>query len=266
MMREYQKNFITLYEDFRDSENRKNKAEKIKYILENLNIHNEKGVCLDIGCSNGIITESVSALFDRVIGLDFDSIAMKMVDQNSISSVKYVYGDAMCLPFPDQNFDALICSQTYEHVPSDVQLFSEILRVLKPGGIVYFSGPNKTFLIEPHYYLPFLHWLPEKWADCYVQLLGKGDKYYERSRTYWNLKKIFEPYKIIDVVIYVVEFYSLNNKKKLSRSLYKGLAHLPIFLWRLLSPFMININWILIKKENPDDEKTKVHFASTKSS
>jgi len=44
-MREYQKDFITLYDDFQDGENRKRKAEKINYILEKLALHNPQGTC-----------------------------------------------------------------------------------------------------------------------------------------------------------------------------------------------------------------------------
>jgi len=263
-MRDYQKNFITLYEHFQDGEIRLNKAEKIKYVLEKLNVHNSTGICLDIGCSNGIITKTIAPLFGNVVGVDFDAVAMRMVDQNAEINLKYVYGDAMCLPFANQSFDALVCSQTYEHVPSDVKLFSEIYRVLKPGGVVYFSGPNKTFPVEPHYYLPFLQWLPEKWANRYVKLTGKGDEFYERSRTYWNLKKVFSNYQIIDAIVYVLEFFSQTRKKQFARNFYKFLSKIPVPVWKVLSQFNVNINWVLIKKENPDHEKTKIRFAGEK--
>jgi len=264
-MREYQKNFYTLYEHFQDNEIRINKADKIRYVLEKVNVHNPDGICLDIGCSSGIITKKIAPLFKKVIGLDFDIIAMKMIDQNAEENLKYAYGDAMRLPFGDEKFDAIICSQTYEHVPSDIQLFSEVKRVLKPGGIVYFSGPNKTFPVEPHYYLPFLQMLPEKWANRYLQLTGKGDEFYERSRTYWNLKKIFRTYQIIDAVILVLDFFAKTKKKKHARSLYKVLSKIPTPLWKLMSPFIVNFNWVLIKKENPGHGKTKIRIASAQS-
>ncbi len=69
---------------------------------------------------------------------------------------------AMPWPFPleDESCDLVICAQVYEHVPDDRRLAEEVYRVLKPGGVVFFSGPNWLFPIEGHYHLPFLHWLP----------------------------------------------------------------------------------------------------------
>ncbi|HPY33338.1 MAG TPA: methyltransferase domain-containing protein, partial [Anaerolineaceae bacterium] len=96
-MREYQKDFITLYDDFQDGENRKRKAEKINYVLEKLKLHNPQGTCLDTGCSNGIITKSMAELFASVVGVDIDMTAMKLVDPRENPAVSYVYGDAMGL-------------------------------------------------------------------------------------------------------------------------------------------------------------------------
>ena len=261
-MREYQKNFITLYNVFQNAENRARKAEKFNYILNKLKVHDPNGNCLDTGCSSGIITNSLSPLFKNVFGIDIDMMAMQMIDKSQSDNTAYAYADAMKLPFRDASFEGIICSQTYEHVPSSAQLFLEIERVIKPGGVVIFSGPNKTFPIEPHYYLPFLHWLNEKKADAYLKITGKGDHYYERSRTYWDLKKTFANYEIIDVVKYVLEYYSQTSPKSLARIVYKVASKLPLFILRLISPFMVNINWILIKKTNNADDRHKIKFAS----
>ena len=62
-MREYQENFINIYDNFKDSSNRLRKAGKFNYILKKLGVHDPEGTCLDTGCSNGIITNSLSPLF-----------------------------------------------------------------------------------------------------------------------------------------------------------------------------------------------------------
>ncbi|HOE34308.1 MAG TPA: methyltransferase domain-containing protein [Anaerolineaceae bacterium] len=261
-MREYQKDFITLYDDFQDGENRKRKAEKINYILEKLRLHNPQGTCLDTGCSNGIITRSMAKLFASVVGVDIDMTAMKLINPRENPAVSYVYGDAMGLPFADESFEALVCSQTYEHVPSSPHLFAEMLRVMKPGGVVFFSGPNKTFPIEPHYYLPFLHWLPEKWADRYLRLTKRGTHYYERSRTYWDLRRTFlKDYEVHDAMRYVLQYYALVHPKSGMRRLYGLAAKLPPFLLKLLSPFMVNINWVLVKRGAGKNGSKNIQFA-----
>jgi len=62
-----------------------------------------------------------------------------------------VNGDALRLPFPDDTFDRIICSEVFEHIPDDVGAMVELQRVLRPGGVLAATVPS---------------WLPEKvcWA------------------------------------------------------------------------------------------------------
>ncbi len=261
-MREYQENFINIYANFQDSSNRLRKAGKFYYILRKLCVHDPEGTCLDTGCSNGIITNSLSPLFKHVIGVDIDLTALHLLQESEAQNTSYAFGDAMALPFDDGSFEAVVCSQTYEHVPSSAQLFREIDRVLKDKGVLIFSGPNKTFPIEPHYYLPFLHWLNEKAADAYLKLTRKGIHYYERSRTYWDLEQVFKDYQIIDVIKFVLEYYAETSPKAISRWVNRFASKFPIFVLRMISPFMININWILIKKEKNTNDRRKIKFTT----
>lgn len=62
-----------------------------------------------------------------------------------------VNGDATALPFPDASFDRVMASEVLEHIPDDEAAFSELARVLRPGGTLAITVPA---------------WLPEKvcWA------------------------------------------------------------------------------------------------------
>lgn len=62
-----------------------------------------------------------------------------------------VNGDALRLPFPDDTFDRVICSEVFEHIRDDTGAMAELHRVLKPGGILAATVPS---------------WMPEKvcWA------------------------------------------------------------------------------------------------------
>lgn len=253
--REYQENFFGLYEKFQDQENRRGKAEKIKYSLSNFSgrdLHDS--ICLDLGCSNGLISLEISSLFKTLVGLDYDGPAVFMTPRDKRDTNLFIHGDAMNLPFPDQSYDVIICSQVYEHVPDDSILFNEIYRVLRPGGIVFFSGPNKMFPIEPHYYLPFLHWLPEKWADRYLRFLNKGTHFYERSRSVNNLRKVFSQYQILDLAIPVIRFYRDRTKSGVNKTLYDVSLKIPKFLLYRLLYFLPNFNWVLIKSMIPQDK------------
>ncbi len=43
--------------------------------------------------------------------------------------------------FPDDSFDCIICSHVLEHIPDDAAAFSEIFRILKPGGHALLLAP-----------------------------------------------------------------------------------------------------------------------------
>ena len=262
MMREYQENFIKLYKNLHRPEFKDHKLGKFNYILDVLNLHNHNGICLDLGCSNGIVAKNLTKRFRQIIGSDIDLIALKEANLEKSDGLEFISGDAMALPFKDQSLDAIVCFQMYEHVPSSEKLFSEMDRVLKKEGMILFSGPNKTFPIEPHYFLPFLHWFNQKIADAYLKLTGKGDHYYERSRTYWDLEKEFNIYEIIDVLKYVLEYYSQTSPKKIARWANRFASKLPTFILRLISPFMVNINWILLKKATETHGRKRTKFAS----
>ena len=66
------------------------------------------------------------------------------------------------LDLPKASIDVITCSQIYEHVPSDKNLMKVIIGLLKPGGVCYFAAGNRFKIIEPHYKLPFLSYLPKK--------------------------------------------------------------------------------------------------------
>ena len=43
-------------------------------------------------------------------------------------------GDALALPFADDEFDRVVAAEILEHVPADIQAIQELVRVLRPGG------------------------------------------------------------------------------------------------------------------------------------
>ena len=76
------------------------------------------------------------------------------------------------LPFPDESFDIVISNHVIEHVgdqSAQLDHLSEIRRVLRRGGLGYLAVPNRWALVEPHYRLAFLSWLPRRIADAYLR-------------------------------------------------------------------------------------------------
>lgn len=84
------------------------------------------------------------------------------------------------LPFADASFDVVLSNHVIEHVgEADAQRrhLAELRRVLCAGGTGYLAVPNRWMLVEPHYKLAFLSWLPRPLRSPYLRLRGRGSHY-----------------------------------------------------------------------------------------
>lgn len=84
------------------------------------------------------------------------------------------------LPFADETFDVVLTNHVIEHVGNEQAQcahLAELRRVLRPDGVGYLAVPNRWMLIEPHYKLAFLSWLPHAWRTPYLHAMGKGSVY-----------------------------------------------------------------------------------------
>ncbi len=77
------------------------------------------------------------------------------------------------LPFADSSFDLVTTYQTLEHVQDVRACMQEMLRVLKPGGILYIIAPDYSGWLEPHYGILFLHKINKRMARVYLKLRGR---------------------------------------------------------------------------------------------
>ncbi len=73
----------------------------------------------------------------------------------------FIQGTGHQLPFPDNAFDHVICSEVLEHIPNYASFLSEIQRVLKPGGLFAVSVPR---------YFP--EWVCWQLSDAYHEVEG----------------------------------------------------------------------------------------------
>ncbi|MCD9124377.1 class I SAM-dependent methyltransferase [Luteimonas fraxinea] len=84
------------------------------------------------------------------------------------------------LPFEDATFDVVITNHVIEHVGDRCQQrahLDECARVLAGDGRGYLAVPNRWMLVEPHYRLAFLSWLPRRLRSPYLRLMGRGSHY-----------------------------------------------------------------------------------------
>jgi len=160
---------------------------------------------LNVGGSAGVIDNFLADHASKVVGIDIDDGAIKHAEETFVKeNLEFQVADALDLPFDDASFDVTICSHVYEHVPDPRQMFVEIHRVLRPGGICFFSAGNRLMWNEPHYNLPLLAILPRPLAHIYIRLAGKADYYHEKHLTFWGLKSLVQNFVRNDYTVRMI--------------------------------------------------------------
>ena len=163
------------------------------------------GRTLDVGCGSSVIVQSLN----NTIGMDINFDKLRFLRRRGIPLVR---GSAMALPFKDRTFDCLVHSEVIEHVAYDEALFSEIDRVLRPGGTLIIGTPDYATLgwriIEPIYgYL-----VPGGYRDEHIT-------HYTRK----SLAEILERYGFeVEDTMYIARSEMIMRCRKPDRSLPKA--------------------------------------------
>ena len=104
------------------------------------------GRLLDVGCGTKPYREFFGA--DEHVGIDWGN-SLHRLDAEHI-------GSAEELPFPDDSFDTVLCTEVIEHLRHPARAVGEMARVLKPGGHLILTAPFIHGLHEvPHDYFRF---------------------------------------------------------------------------------------------------------------
>lgn len=97
---------------------------------------------LDVACGDGYGARMLARQVTEVHGADSDAEAINQARQHTdILNVQFYVEDVTRMTFGDNEFDAVTCMETIEHV-DDGPCLREIHRVLKPGGILILSTPQ----------------------------------------------------------------------------------------------------------------------------
>ncbi|WP_327043932.1 class I SAM-dependent methyltransferase [Microbispora sp. NBC_01189] len=153
----------------------------------------------DVGCSAGFIADELAAAgARRTLGLDIDVPGLRRAADRFGARVGFVCADGSRLPLPDGSVDVLVFNHIYEHVVDPDAVIADMHRVLSDDGVLYLGLGNRLGVMEPHYKLPFLSYLPPAAADRYVRASGRADHYYERFRTRPGLRRMLADFHVWD--------------------------------------------------------------------
>ncbi|MBF6196016.1 class I SAM-dependent methyltransferase [Nocardia implantans] len=96
---------------------------------------------LDVGCGGGQLAVGLATTGTtlRLTGIDLSPQQVRRARKRGAplgSRIQFREGSAMDLPFPDAAYDAVISSGSIKHWPNQRKGLSEMIRVLRPGGLL----------------------------------------------------------------------------------------------------------------------------------
>lgn len=98
---------------------------------------------LDVGCGGGFLLRALAELGAAPVGVDVAAAALRAAA--SVTSA-LVRADGARLPFANASFDAVLLSEVLEHVAEPERVLREAGRVVRAGGIILVTVPNRTLL------------------------------------------------------------------------------------------------------------------------
>jgi SAM-dependent methyltransferase len=118
---------------------------------------------LDFGCGRGNMVRYLQALGYDAWGCDISPVWEEKTD-SPVDRLHLISREPYRLPFDDDYFDLVFSTSVLEHALNTEELFYEIRRILKPGGISMHYFPGKWYLpYEPHVRIPLMNYF---WPHC----------------------------------------------------------------------------------------------------
>ena len=148
--------------------------------LEHLKL-NTNDKLLDLGCGEG--RHALSAYIAREVEVYAVDLSIKDLgitksrfnefneNENKQKTLSLAAADAKNLPFQDDEFDSVICSEVLEHIHDYKSVLSEISRVLKNGGVAGISVPRF-----------FPEWICWQLSDAYHEVKGGHVRIFKKRR------------------------------------------------------------------------------------
>lgn len=121
---------------------------KLLKLIKDLNLKAEFETALDFGCGIGRVTNALGRYYNKVYGVDISEKMIFEAKKYFFKNKKIVFiqntrNNLRC--FKNNQFDLIYSLITLQHIPDKKQIWAylnEFIRILKPGGILYFQMPT----------------------------------------------------------------------------------------------------------------------------
>ncbi len=132
-----------------------------------------------------------------------------------------IVGDAEKLPFKDASWDAIICSEVFEHLPHPEKVVSELWRVLTPGGTLIMT----TDFIFPVHAPPGDYW---RYTPYTVKMLFKE----------WEIVELSAETDVFSTIAVLLQRIMFQTKLR-GGKFTKGILSLFVRLFAVMDPLVL---------------------------
>jgi SAM-dependent methyltransferase len=97
---------------------------------------------LEVGCGEGYGTDLLARTARHVVGIDYDALTAAHA-RATYQTASFVRANLAALPVPSGSVDVVATLQVVEHVWDHAEFIEECRRVLRPGGRLMMTTPNR---------------------------------------------------------------------------------------------------------------------------
>jgi lipopolysaccharide biosynthesis protein/SAM-dependent methyltransferase len=128
---------------------------------------------LDIACGEGYGADILAATAKSVVGVDISPEAIEHAKScYRDPRIFFRVGSATDIPIPDASVDMVVSFETIEHLEDHDRMMQELRRVLRPGGLLMISSPNKLEYSDKPGYSNRFH-VRELYTEEFVTLVSR---------------------------------------------------------------------------------------------
>jgi ubiquinone/menaquinone biosynthesis C-methylase UbiE len=149
-------------------------------------------IVLDIASGEGYGSNLLAQKAAKVIGVDIDEASITLAESKyKASNLEFRVGRADAIPLENSSVEVVVSFETLEHHDKHDEMMNEVKRVLKPGGILIISTPEKKYYTDKKNYNNPFH-VKELYLNEFKSLLNS-----HFSNTQFYLQNMFNGSLII---------------------------------------------------------------------
>jgi len=129
---------------------------------------------LDAACGEGYGSALLAQSATAVVGVDnsADTVGHARQRYGKTDNLQFRLADCTSMPFADEAFDRIVSFETLEHLEAQDEMLAEFRRVLRPGGFLILSSPDKAVYSDQQDYDNEFH-IRELYCEEFLDLIGR---------------------------------------------------------------------------------------------